>query len=462
MDAILDRFQRHLDESQLIPPGSRVLVGYSGGADSTALLHLLAMSGVDVVAAHLHHGQRPEADDEMEKCQEFADLLGVPFASGRANVPQMSKEMGIGLEEAGRKARYAFFSEASFRLSCNLVATAHTRSDQVETILFNVARGTGIHGLRGIPERRENIIRPLLPFSREETQQYCRDNKFWTHDDPANEDLNFSRARIRHRIIDELRMINPGFDQSLIRLSGIAKEEDEFLNGMAAAGLEQSEVPLNGDFSFLTEDVEIRMDRLRLAHLPQVLIKRGIRLATEALGAPLTFDQTRLAFDGIMQGSKGSISSEGGDVVVEWNELAVDFRKLSVTTPFRFPITIPGETLSDEFGWQIDAEYSNSIDVKTVRASFETWLDADKVRGALYFRSAKSGDVLQPFGFQGRRKLSDILSDAKLTLAARSRIPIVCDMIGPLWVPGICVGERASLNVGTSRSIHLRFGPIRG
>ena len=459
---MLDRFRTHLADSQLIPPGSRVLVGYSGGADSTALLHLLAKSGVDCVAAHLHHGQREEAESELENCRSFADQLGVPFAAGRANVPLMAEEMGIGLEEAGRKARYSFFTEASFRLSCDLIATAHTRSDQVETILFNLARGTGIHGLGGIPERRDNIVRPLLPFSREETQSYCQQNQFWTHDDPANGDLNFSRARIRHRVIGELRQINPAFDQSIIRLSAIAREEDEFLNGMAASALEQSEVDINGDLKFLTEDVEIRMDRARLAHFPPPLIKRGIRLATEVLGGALDYEQTHIVYTNLVEGTKGSVSSEGGEVVVEWDDKVVDFRRLSVSTPFRHTLTIPGETMSDEFGWQIDADLTPPPTTRPSRGDMETWLDADKVHGALYFRSAKQGDVMQPLGFHGRRKLSDILSEAKLTIAARSRIPIVCDMVGPLWIPGICLGERAAPNADTTRAFHLRFGPIRG
>src|SRR6185312_8815751 len=114
-------------------------------------------------------------------------------------------------------------------VGCNLIATGHTKTDHSETILMNIARGTGLHGLAGIPERRENIVRPLLPFTREETTAYCAEHGFWTHEDPSNIDLRFSRARVRHRIAPEMRLINGGLDDSLQRLSEISSAEDRYM-----------------------------------------------------------------------------------------------------------------------------------------------------------------------------------------------------------------------------------------
>ena len=457
---MLERFRNHLEESGLIPQGSRVLVGYSGGADSTALLHLLVQAEIDVVAAHLHHGQREEAEEELRRCQAFADRLGVPFIAGRADVPRMSAEMGIGLEEAGREARYAFFREAAFNTDCHLIATAHTLTDHVETVLLNITRGSGLSGLAGIPERRDKIVRPVLPFTREEMRAYCRDYEFWTHDDPANEDLAFSRARIRNRVVPELKLVNASLESAVQRLSSIADEEDRFLNGMAAAALEQAEIELNGELKFLTVDVEMRFDRLKLAHLPPVLKKRALRLASDVLGAPLSFDQTQIVANGIVFEPNGSITAEGGEVVLEWNSQFIDVRKLLPTTPFRYGITIPGETLSEEFGWQFTAYEATPDGASPSRADLSTVLDATRITGPLYFRTAKPGDLMQPLGFNGRRKLSDLLSEAKLSHAARVRLPIVCDMIGPVWAPGVCLDERARPVDSTTRVIVLRFGTL--
>ena len=238
---VQERFHEHLQTTKLIAPRAKILVGYSGGADSTCLLHLLKECGYDVVAAHLHHGQRPEADKELKLCEAFCQELDVPFASGKADVPRMANDLKIGIEEAGRMARYNLLEQAARRLDCDLIATAHTLTDHVETVLLNLVRGTGPTGLTGIPAVRQNIVRPLLSFNREETTKYCLDRGLWFHNEPGNENVDFSRVRIRSRVTPELSAINPNFEQAIVRCANIIDEEDRFLNGAAAAALEQSD-----------------------------------------------------------------------------------------------------------------------------------------------------------------------------------------------------------------------------
>jgi len=457
---MLEVFRDHLDKTGLIPEGQRVLVGYSGGADSTCLIHLLKHAGVDFVAAHLHHGQRPEADKEMALCEAFCQELDVPFAAGRADVPRMAADLKVGLEEAGRHARYEFFNQAAFRLNCDLIATAHTRTDHVETTLLNLARGTGLAGLGGISARRDNIVRPLLPFSREETRAYCEEHGLWFHDDPANEDVSFSRARVRHRILAELRAINPAADETIVRLAEIVEEEDRFLNGMAAAALEQCEFRLNGHLAFLTEDCEAAFERTALGSLPPVLFRRAIRLAVQAIGASLNREQTNLIEQGVAGNEKGSITAEGGEVAVEWNHEHILVRQVRPTEPFRYALTLPGETVSDEFGWQFTAYDVNDFEFKQNRASLEVVIPKSAVKGGLYFRSSAAGDTMRPLGFDGSRKLADILGEARLTQAARARLPIVCDLVGPIWAPGVCLDNRMKLEPSQGNGILLRFGQV--
>lgn len=456
---MLEAFRDHLETSGLIPPGVRVLVGYSGGADSTCLLHLLHLAGVDVVAGHLHHGQRSEADEEQRLCEAFCDQIEVPFATGKADVPRMASDMKIGVEEAGRLARYNFFQQAAFRLECQLVVTAHTRTDHVETILLHLARGSGMSGLAGIPARRDNIVRPLLPFSREQAREYCENLGFWFHDDPANEDLSFSRARVRHRIVPELKAINPAADEAIARMADLVDEEDRFLNGMAAAALEQSEIELNGDLAFLSKDYEAAFDRGKLGTLPPVLFRRALRLAVQMLGANLERDHLAKIELGVATLPNGAVTAEGGQVVVEWRDDVVQARQLQPTEPFRYALTIPGETISDEFGWQF-AAYESEEPAKQQRASLEVAIPQRAIKGPLYFRTAQAGDQMKPLGFDGNRKLSDLLSEAKLTLAARSRLPIVCDLVGPIWAPGVCLDNRMKLDTPNDRTIVIRFGPV--
>lgn len=459
LKSVQARFLSHLELSGLIPPNAKVVVGYSGGADSTCLLHLLHEVGIDVYAAHLHHGQRPEADKEMQLCEAFCNELGVPFVSGRADVPRMAQDLKMGIEEAGRMARYNFLSQAQRGLQVDLIATAHTRTDHVETVLFNLVRGTGPQGLTGIPAHRDLIIRPLLPFSREETIEYCQRHGLWFHDDPGNENIDFSRVRIRRRVSPELAVINPRFEEAIAKCASILDEEDRFLNGAAAAALEQSEISLNGALAFLTNDVELAFSKPHLLSLPPVLFKRAVRLAVQALGATLDYDQTEM-FLGSVQNDRGSLTADGGEVVAEWDQDRIHIRVLRPTEPFRFGVTVPGETESEEFGWKITAREHSPSKSDQQRTSLTVELPQEKIQGNLYFRSCQPGDSIQPFGFEGTRKVSDVLSEARLTPAARARLPIICDFLGPIWIPGVSLSHRMYRGDECSTVVELKFEPI--
>lgn len=452
-----ERIEATLSELGIRPGSERsILVGYSGGADSTCLLHLLHAEGYDVSAGHLHHGQRPEADQEMRLCEAFCQELGVPFLSGRADVPALAKAAGIGLEEAGRKLRYQFLEQAAHALQCDWIATAHTRDDQAETVLHNLARGAGVHGAAGIPTVRGNIVRPILHVSREWTRAYCQSRHLWFHDDPANEDLQFSRARIRHRILPELGEVNPHAAHHIAEFATLMAEEDEFLDRAAASGLEHAELPRHPDLGFLSEGVEcgFRADILR--NLPPVLARRALRLAVRSMGGALDRNQCETAWEGVRSASKGSVSPEGASLALSWTPEEVWVRDLQPVEPFRYPLTAPGETISDVFGWKFEVYPSLGPSEKPARAALETELSA---KGNLYFRAIEPGDEMQPLGFPHRRKVSDLAAEGGLSKAARSRLPLVCDLAGPIWIPGICLADRARRASGEP-GWRIRFGPV--
>lgn len=412
----------------------------------------MASAGIDIVAAHLHHGQRAEGDEELERCAALAESLNIPFVSGCVDVPKIASDSGIGLEEAGRKARYAFFESARRSTSCHLIATGHTLDDHVETVLLNLVRGAGLAGLRGIPKRREGVVRPILFLTREETRAYCDGHDFWYHDDPANFDEQFSRARIRHRVLPELEILNPAVRVALDRLSHIATAEEELLNGIAAAALEQCEVRLNGKLHALTTDCELALDKSRLLSHPIPVVVRGLRLAVGALGGQLEHDGSEGLVSALTT-AKGSWTAVGGDVVAEWTEDRVTLRDLTPTSPYRHVLTVPGETESLEFGWTISARRSDSVsrDPDCLRVS----LDASSIKGSLYLRSHEQGERIQPLGMSGTKLVSDLFQEAKLTQAARQRLPIVCDLVGPVWIPGVCLADRVKMTDSSEQGLEL-------
>lgn len=450
-------FCRHLIASNFPPPGSRVLVGYSGGADSTCLLDMMAKSGVDIVAAHLHHGQRSEADEEAQRCAQFAESLGVPFASGRSDVPRLARDRKVGLEEAGRLARYEFFRLTALQTGCTHIATAHTRDDHVETVLLHLARGTGLAGLAGIAAVQENLVRPLLPFTRAETRAYCTENDLWFHDDPANSDIDFARARIRHRVVPELRTLNPRFDDAVARMAELARADNAYLDAVAAAGLEACEQTLNGPLRGLTADVELALDADSYGRLPEALFRRGLRLASGYLGSAVHSEQVALVAEGIAAGTSGSVTAEGGDVVIEWSPRRIHLRQLVEEPAFRESLLVPGTTTDSVGGWSLEIQPWPPNRFQQERGSLAAVIDAERMTGSLYVRNGAEGDRIQHLGMEGTKLLTDICQEMGLTAAARRRLPIVCDMIGPIWVPGGPLAARVAIQESSTHAWRLEL-----
>ncbi|MBL8048247.1 MAG: tRNA lysidine(34) synthetase TilS [Chthonomonas sp.] len=456
----LDSFRADFERWGQLDPAREVVVAYSGGADSTALLTLLVESGVSCVAAHLHHGMRAEADRELALAEAYATELGVPFVSGRADVPGMAAARKIGLEEAGRLARQEFLRQTCARLGVSTVATGHTQDDHIETMLFRMARGSGMKGLTGIPWTRDHLVRPLRGFSRAETREFCESRGLWFHDDPANADIDMARVRVRERVVPELRLVHPGADLALVRLSELVAEEDEFLNGLAARLLVAAEIPLNGRLGFLTQDCEVAMKVEVLRANPAVLMRRAVRLLAEFFGANASYEQVMAVEQLLAQGQRGSVTTEDGllSFIVDDERLLVELCQRE--SPFRFPLTVPGETESDEFGWKFTALPSDPTDHQRERGSMEIVLNAAAIKGNLYFRSQESGDKIVPLGMSGQRLLSDALGEAKLSTHARARLPILCDLVGPIWVPGVVMADRVKVTPTSQKGLLVRFSPL--
>lgn len=440
----------------LIPNSAIVVVGYSGGPDSTCLLHLLREAGVEVIAAHLHHGMRPEADQEAKLCEAFAQELDVPFVLGKADVPLIAKNMKVGLEEAGRYARYEFFEQTRRAANASFIATGHTQNDLAETVLLNMTRGCGLRGAAGIPEQRDQIIRPLLEVTREQTQAYCREHSFWTHDDPANTDETLSRVKVRNQVVPLLQTINEEAVGALARFAKIAREEDSFLDSIAVNQLEALEVPLNGALSFLTRQDEFGLGKHELLHHHHALQLRILRLLCEVLGGEPSLDALESLCEQLAAPSGGVTLP--GPVQATWNDHTLILTRQSTREEFRQPLETPGLTEASAFGWAIDVNSADPREHRRPLHSLDVVLDTALIRGNLHVRNAQPGDAMVPLGMTGTKKLTDLLSEAKLTPLARERLPIVCDMVGPIWVPSLALADRVKVSAETSdgTSVSLR------
>lgn len=272
--------------------GERVVVAASGGADSTALLLALeelkraGLLGVEVTAAHLNHGLRGEsAEEDARFAETLAREHGFEFVAGRADVGARVSESGDNLEQAARRARYEFLSEAARRVEAAAVLTGHTLDDQAETVLLRLLRGSGSEGLGGMrPERsleeggRVLLRRPLLEWARRaDTEGYCRARGVEFRADEMNEDERFARVRVRRTLLPLLETFNPRASESLARAAGLLREESSALEGFASRLLEDARAEVDGiDASKDSEAWPLRVEVLSGA--PAALRRRALRL----------------------------------------------------------------------------------------------------------------------------------------------------------------------------------------
>ncbi len=253
-----------------------------GGPDSVGLLHLLcilAARGELTVAgaAHLNHGLRDAADEDERFCREHAAELGIPVCVERADVRALAKDWHTSLEDAGRRARYAFLERAAAELSASAIATGHTLDDQAETFLLQLIRGAGPRGLSGIGPNVGLVRRPLLDIRREEIREWLAAEGIPFREDESNRDLAFTRNRVRHVLVPLLeRDFSPGIVEVLARESAIAREDEAYLQS-AAIELARSVVLASEDI------VEIDASALRSLH--PAVASRVVRIALARLGS---------------------------------------------------------------------------------------------------------------------------------------------------------------------------------
>ncbi|NLH01436.1 MAG: tRNA lysidine(34) synthetase TilS, partial [Clostridiales bacterium] len=222
----------------MLPEGSKVLCAVSGGKDSMYLLENLremsALYGFEIFCAHFNHRIRGEESDRDQKfVEKWGSEHGIPCFIGAADVLTFAEEEKIGVEEAARILRYEFLERTADEIGADRIATAHTADDNAETILFNLARGSGLKGMCGIPPVRGRIVRPILTVTSEEILQYLEENGIPHVEDSTNSQDGYTRNRIRHRVVPELRSINQGFDENVIRCTESIREDEEFLRSLA-------------------------------------------------------------------------------------------------------------------------------------------------------------------------------------------------------------------------------------
>ena len=443
-----DQVLATMREEHMTSAGNAVLVGVSGGADSMALLYCLLelreSLGLGLVAAaHVHHGLRgEEADRDEDFVRAQCDKLEVPLFVCKTDVAALAAVRKRGLEETGRQVRYAFFEETAAFLGGARVATAHTLSDTMETVLLHMARGCSLSGLTGIPPVRGNVIRPLINCSRTEVEAYCAEQSIPFVQDSTNEDVLFARNRVRNCIVKELYALNPRSDEAFQRLTRAVRRDESYLQEETDRLWEkalQAEIPLC-----------LRLDVLRDTH--ECL---QYRLLLKAVGQLKHEDIEQKHMDALhaLIDHAGAVSLPGTvRAVSDDNHITFTLSESRIDSPvFDFPLKINGTheicgTLYSIFLLTLE-EYENCKKIHKIL--LKNTFDYDNISGILRVRNRMPGDAYHPVGRQGGKTLKKLFNEAKLSSAVRSAMPIVCDDSGIVLVPGFGCDERLKITADT-------------
>ncbi len=400
----------------LFQPGDRVLVAVSGGPDSMALLHALWEArerlAIALEVVGVDHGLRAEAARELDLVSARAQALELPFRRLGVDVGR-ERRRGVSLQDAARRARLGALAALAEARGARRVALGHQADDQAETVLFRILRGTGLHGLGGIPYERAPFVRPLLDVRRSEILRYLRRRAIPFVEDPSNADLRFARARLRHQILPRLAEENPQVAGALLALAAAAR----------------------GDSEALAED-------LALSRRAAVSIAR-----LRARGGTATVD---------VSGRRRVVVSYG-QVQVEPRAAAPAAAAAEIRTTLQ--IDRPGRYRWSGGTVEI-AELSKEGAAESERGPVggAAEFDADLLDWPLTLRSRKTGDRMRPRGGRGSRKLTDLMIDAKIARGSRAGLPVVTTARNEvLFVPGLRPAESARPSRRTRRVVRVGF-----
>lgn len=433
---------RAIERHQMLHPGDTVLAALSGGADSMALLHVLYSLkdeyNIKIIAAHFNHGIRgDEAKRDENFCVEVCKSLGIQLFVGFADIPALAKEKGIGVEECGRKERYAFFERIAPEAK---IATAHTLSDCEETFLFNLARGASLKGLGSIPPVRDNIIRPLIYCSRDDIEKYCAENNIPFVTDSTNLSDEYTRNSIRHNIVPQLKKINPSFDSAFERCLSSLREDEELLDILSSSVLENARAE-NGWLAENLNAVHPSLKRRAVAKIiEEITAEKPQAHHIEAVCDILSHGGSTQILTGVSLCVYNGVIAKEEIEADEWEQ---DF---VVGTNF-----LPYETVNSSF-----YDKNDKINIqKFNKQLLANAIDYDKIKGVLIFGSIKQGDKIRPKGRGVTKQLRRIFNENHIPPFYRNRISVLRDDSGVVWVNGVGVDERVSADENTGRLLIL-------
>ncbi len=429
-----EKAESTISKHNMLEKGDVVYAALSGGADSVCLLLVLNEFSerykITVKAVHVNHHLRGEESDRDEKfCADLCKRLDIPLEIRHVDVKTLAAEKGLSCEEAARELRYKAFNE----LHCDKITTAHNLNDNAETVLFNLARGTGLKGLTGIPPVRDNIIRPLLSCTREEIEVYLKEHNQDYVTDSTNLSDDFSRNKIRHTIIPLMKELNAGFLSNIDTMTQILFNENKYIDNVSS--------------KFINKPLD---------KCDEVIRRRCIISALKEHNMQVSSDRIMLINKALLSGGSVNLS---GDVFAVCTNGCLEIRTINKKQEYEFSAPLhEGEN-------RFVCDRKVIIDIKCcdigvfeniVNKKLTNYrLDYDKIHGDIVLRNRRAGDRIQLSGRPFHSSLKKLMN-ASVPSEMRWKQAVLCDDMGIIWVEGFGADERVKADLSAKKIITVK------
>ncbi len=440
--SVSERLNHFIKQKNLFETTNTVLLAVSGGVDSVVLAHLFSLNKFSFAIAHCNFGLRHVQSDLDENfVKKLASNLNVKFYVKRFETKLYAEQKKISTQMAARDLRYAWFFDLVQTHNFDFLATAHHAGDVIETTLINLTRGTGISGLKGITEKNNQLIRPLLFLTKNEIHDFAIENKISWREDASNFQTNYLRNKIRLELIPLLKTYNPAIENSLLHTSQLAAEAQIIIDEKIA-----KELPLyfNGNESIGTLNIiafaecaypkTLIFEICKKYHLPANFVDQILELVESQTGLSLEYD--------------------GINIIKDRSEILFIKNKKQ---DFKCVFWENENQLFSTNELTISATIENFSTLAISKDSAIANLDFEKISFPLAIRNWQDGDYFYPLGMSVKKKLSDFFIDAKISIHQKTIEWLVCNSNGDIvWIVGRRIDNRYRITANTKKILTLK------
>lgn len=442
-----------INNFNMLDVGDTIVAGVSGGADSMCLLHFLCSIkeeyNLSIIAAHINHNLRGEEAKRDELfVMSYCQRNHIPFELLSVNIAEMADLQRLGTEECARNVRYKFFNDV-----CSLphkIATAHTLSDNVETVLFNLARGTSLKGIAGIPPVRGNIIRPLINITRQEVEAYCKKYNITYITDSTNLANDYSRNKIRHFAIPALKSVNNDFEQNVIRFCKNAVRDNEYINFQAKAALKKAKCKNGYACDILAEN-------------HTAVLSRCITDLMEYANCKNFEEKHIQLISSIIKNRNGAVALPNGFVAKASQNIFRVYKNISKENAFELPVTDINNVV----------KYNKKINTVTVtkedlnkkaninKLFLKSLISYDIINADTVIRTRKEGDIFSLPKRNITKTVKKLFNESKIPSEKRDEILLLANGNQVLWIEGFGASSKALVTSKTEKALYIEIEEIK-